>query len=260
MTPENYQKFTEDLAHRLSSDARVLGLIAVGSMAAQDYFPDRWSDHDFFVIVQPGHQEDFKKDLSWLPDANEIVFHFRETAHGLKVLYGNGHLLEFALFDPQELHLAQVNRFRILFNRIDLEGQMQTIRARTAEHTGEKDVSWLLGQFLTNLLVGAGRYQRGEKLSGHFFVKTSALKNLILLCHVCLETSGKKMLDDLDPFRRFEFAFPEAGQKLNDILRLDPLSAAVEMLNFSDEHLRTSIPDYPVVAVEVIRRKLRQED
>jgi hypothetical protein len=26
----------------------VLGLVAVGSMAARDYEPDEWSDHDFF--------------------------------------------------------------------------------------------------------------------------------------------------------------------------------------------------------------------
>ncbi|MCI0417100.1 hypothetical protein L0222_30385 [bacterium] len=45
------------MKQQLTAEESVLGLVALGSMAAQDYVPDQWSDHDFFVIVRSGHQE-----------------------------------------------------------------------------------------------------------------------------------------------------------------------------------------------------------
>ena len=256
MTPENYERFTQELTQTLSNHEHVIGIVAVGSMAARDYFPDQWSDHDFFVIVQSGYQEFFRNDLRWLPDSDDIVFSFRETAHGVKVLYRDAHLLEFAVFDPQELHLAQINRYRILMDRSNVETQMRNIRKRTTEQTEQKNVHWLFGQFLTNLLVGTGRYHRGEKLSGHAFVKQSALRNLLLLCHACLDSKKKSLLDDLDPFRRLEFAFPEIGEQLNGILALETPQAAAEMLRFAAANLSDRIPGYPAAAVSAVSRRL----
>ena len=40
MTPELYARFTEELQRRLEADPRVVGLVALGSMAARDYLPD----------------------------------------------------------------------------------------------------------------------------------------------------------------------------------------------------------------------------
>ena len=99
MNLSEYNQFTEELRLKLAGDDRVLALIALGSMAQQDYQPDEWSDHDFFVITIQGVQEDMRQDLSWLPRAEELVFHFRETEHGVKALYRGGHLLEFAIFN-----------------------------------------------------------------------------------------------------------------------------------------------------------------
>ena len=257
MTPDQYFEFTEDLRSRLATDDRVLGLIAVGSMAVKDYLPDRWSDHDFFVIVQPGNQEFFRTDFSWLPSYDQIVFSYRETAHGVKILYRNGHLLEFAVFDLRELYLARVNRYRVLLDRCSLEEHLAEIRTTTVrEAPTHSDDLYLVGQFLTNLLVGVGHHRRGEQLSGHFFVKQSALRHLALLVHKHVDSETKHLLDGLDPLRRFEFAFPDMGRELNRILELDTPETAKEMLSFAEKNLRGRLKDYPVLAVEVILRSL----
>lgn len=47
MDPNAYNQFTETLVGNLNRDERVLGLVAVGSMAATHHQPDEWSDHDF---------------------------------------------------------------------------------------------------------------------------------------------------------------------------------------------------------------------
>ena len=99
MQLDDYRAFTAELTRNLADDPHVLGLIALGSMAEQDYLPDQWSDHDFFVVTEPGHQEAFRTDLSWLPDHQRIAFWFRDSPHALRAVFDSGHLLEFVLFD-----------------------------------------------------------------------------------------------------------------------------------------------------------------
>jgi hypothetical protein len=44
METAEYQRFTEELRQRLEADERVVGLVALGSMAGRDYTPDDWRD------------------------------------------------------------------------------------------------------------------------------------------------------------------------------------------------------------------------
>lgn len=258
MNSEEYQKFTLDLQNRLKQDPRVLGLIAVGSMSERDYSPDRWSDHDFFVVVSSGSQEHFRTNLSWLPNPGSIVFHFRETAHGLKVLYRSGHLLEFAIFDPNELHLAKVNRYRVLLDRDSIENHMQQVvlETRRWDEASASDDLFHFGQFLTNILVGFGRYQRGEKLSGQQFVKNSAFRHLTILLTRHLPSADKSVLDNIDPFRRIEIAYPKIARELNELCNLDVPAAALGLLLLTDRELKSWFPVSFGDALEVVIAQL----
>jgi len=257
--PDDYEGFTRALVEGLAGDDRVLGLVALGSMAARDYQPDEWSDHDFFVITPAGGQEELRRDLSWLPAHERIAHWYRETDHGLKVVYDDGHLLEFAVFDVEDLYLAQVNRYRVLLDRGGIEQHLAAIAAattqRNAPHAG--DDSLLFGQFLTNLLVGVGRHRRGEQISGRVFVKTHALRHLLLLLGRHLPSPRSSILDGLEPTRRFEAAFPVLGRELNALLEQPTPVAASGLLTLAARELRDRLSDYPERAVEVIAGQLR---
>src|SRR3954469_8585149 len=162
MDPDGYRAFTEELRARLARDARVVGLVAVGSMADCDYGPDEWSDHDFFVISRTGEQEALRVDLGWLPDGGRVALAFRETDHGLVVVYDDGHLLEFAVFDLDEIALAGVNRYRVLLDRGGVE---ERVREISANPRPARNDAFLSGKTLTAALVAAGRDRRGETLS-----------------------------------------------------------------------------------------------
>ena len=108
MTPTEYRALTEQLIANASGDGRILGLVALGSMAEQGTAPDVWSDHDFFLVVEDGSQEHFRSKLEWLPHHDRIAHWFRETEHGLKVLFDDGHLVEFAVFARPELRLRDL--------------------------------------------------------------------------------------------------------------------------------------------------------
>ena len=96
MNAEDFQAFTSALRRNLERDPRVIGLMAAGSMAGQSHQPDEWSDHDFWLIVEPDAQAWFHSHNDWLPDSDRIVLWFREPHGGFKAVYQNGHLLEFA--------------------------------------------------------------------------------------------------------------------------------------------------------------------
>lgn len=116
----------------------------------------------------------------------------------------------------------------------------------------ESDDAFLVGQFLTNLLVGVARHRRGEKLSGLFFVKTSALRNLLILLQNHVPSPQKSLLDHLDPHRRFEVAYPELGKELCEILDLEIPAAAKEMLKLARRELHGSVESFPLEAFQVV--------
>ncbi len=231
MTPEAHRAFTERLAARLAAEPEVVGLVTLGSTSGLAPAPDAFSDHDFFVVVRPGAQERFRADLGWLPDAAQVALAFRETAHGVKVLYRSGHLAEFAVFDPDELQLARVNRYAIPLDRADVAARLRRVREATvAAVAGPRpDEGWQAGQLLTTLVVGAGRFARGERLSGHLLVRVGALHHLVALLRAGLPAEAAARLDDLDPFRRLERALPAEASAIDAALGL-PVPAAARAL------------------------------
>ena len=174
----DYSAFIDALIAALQPDDRVLGLVALGSMATLTR-ADAYSDYDFFVITRPGKQERFRQRQDWLPGHDNIALVYRETEHGLKVLFNAGRLAEYAVFDPDELTVARVNDYRILFDKADIAARMARVRDATAREASEKRESqsdaFHFGQFVCLLYVGCGRWARGEKLSGRQFVAGHAL-------------------------------------------------------------------------------------
>lgn len=243
MQPAAYAAFTEALAARLADDPRVVGLVAVGSMAGRDYEPDDWSDHDFFVIARPGEQEGLRTDLAWLPDRERVVVVIRETDHGVKVVYADGHLVEFAVFDLEELGVARVNRYRVLLDRGGVEPRLAEL------HAEPQSDEWLFGMFVTAALVAAGRAHRGELLSASFFV-VQALRHLTGLL------GDAPILDDLDPLRRFERAYPELGLELASIVQRPPALAASDLLDIGERELRERRPDLAWAGFDAVRARL----
>jgi hypothetical protein len=221
-------------------------------MADRDYAPDEWSDHDFLLISQPGVQEELRADLSWLPFAERIVLSFRETDHGLKVVYDDGHMLEFAVFDFDELLLAGVNRYRVLLDRGGIEQRTEEVRAAGKP---QRDDLHLFGMVVTAALVAGGRGRRGEVLSASFLV-TWGLTYLTRLIAWHVPAENASLLDDFDSLRRFERVYPELGAELAAICRLPPSEGGPALLGVLDRELRDVCPELPWAGLDAVRARL----
>jgi hypothetical protein len=248
-----YAAFTNALSRRLASNPLVVGLVALGSMSGEGLAPDEFSDHDFFVVTATGEQEGFRTCLSWLPGHEKAVLVHRETEHGLKVVLDDGHLLEFAVFDLEELLVARANRYAVLFDRGGVAERMSRVAAKPVEAHPDR---WLSGQLLGNLLVGGGRAARGELLSARLFVAGHATGHLLRLLARHVPAEVETPLDDLDPFRRFERAYPSLGGQLNAALALPPLAAALALLDVAARELGPRLPGWPAAAAKAVRNRL----
>jgi hypothetical protein len=247
----SFTKYTEDLTEKCRNTPSVIGLVLVGSVADTARV-DQWSDHDFFVITETGAQESLRQDLSWLPNFENIAFSFRETAHGLKVVYRTGGVLEFAIFDTEELRICAVNHNRLAFGTPEVAEALKTASDRTAIiPIGDSLRDFRL--FLSLLVIGVGRARRGELLTAGEGIRSYALGALLKV--FSREFPEDPRLDKLDAFRRFEFVHPELGAKIAQTLQLPPESVAKGLLSVAEENLPLIWMNFPkeeVLAVKSI--------
>ena len=254
-----FAAYERALVDALRGRSGVLGLVAVGSFATG---ADEFSDHDFVVIAEDEAAEPLRNDRSWLPSHERIAFAFRETAHGVKAVYDDGHLVEFAVFTLDELPVARLNRTRVLFDHADVAARIaQCVSATTDEvvaRRGSETDAFLAGQFLTALLVGVKRHRRGERLAGVEFVHAIALRLFLLLLvrHVPPERPGN--LDDLNPFRRVELAYPSLAAELDALVATGDLERTATGLLDMAERLFADLTrrDLGLAAWSTIRRAI----
>jgi hypothetical protein len=230
-TLDAFIEYSDRLAANAQAHPDVIGLVLVGS-AADTARVDEWSDHDFFLVVKEGAGEALRGDLSWLPDAGDIVVAARETTHGLKVVYRNGHVLEFAVFEDPELELASVNYWSVPVDKTNITGRVEAIEKRTVGGVFEEEKEWCL--FLALILIAVGRARRGEVLIAGQAVRSYMLKHVLGFVRDRLApVAGTEGVgDNLDRFRRFELQYPAEGSRIESILQLPVEDSAQAQLDF----------------------------
>jgi len=168
-------------------------------------------------------------------------------------VYADGRVLEFAVFSLDELELAEANAWEVAFDKADATERMRAIAARP-KASASVDVSRGIHLFLALILIGVGRARRGEVITAGQFVRTHSLSNLLSVL-AATEEGDTARLDSLDPFRRFEFAFPALGAEIAAALNNDPEQAAKDLVDIAQREL-SDRDDWPVAAVETVRNRL----
>ena len=230
-TPPEFLEFIANLSASAQENSEVLGLVLVGS-TAETFRADEWSDHDFFLIVKQDRGEIFRNDLSWLPSSENIAFAARETDHGLKVVYTDGGVLEFAVFENKELELASVNTWTVPVDKANITERVEVIQARTQPRTFTLEQEWHL--FLSTILIAVGRARRGELLIAGQGVRTRALNHVLGLMRLADSPRNNTdyLEDNLDRFRRVEIQYPEQARILNEISEFPVEVGARAFLDF----------------------------
>lgn len=217
----------------LEQSGEALALLGLGSVGEELDRLDEYSDLDFFAIVKPGRKQRFLDSLDWM--AAPIAYCFLNTPDGYKVLYEDGLFAEMAVFEPHELSAIPFAAGRVVWQ---VEGfNADALTPRQSTPAAEPSVEFRLGEALTNLYVGLGRFHRGEKLSAARFIQGYAVDQIVRLApHIEAEQPAHA-----DPFtaeRRFEQRFPITAAHLPRFVQgydRSPESAR-EILAFLEAH------------------------
>ena len=252
---ENFLAYSQALTESLEGRAEVVGLVFLGS-AADHGRVDEWSDHDFFVITKDGQAESLRQDLSWLPRFDEIALAPRETAHGLKVVYEDGQVLEFAVFEDKELEIAAANAFAVAIDKSNIQTRMDAIAARSVPKP--IDVVSTFELFLCQLLIGVGRARRGETLIASQHVRSWAMTAAVTLIREWQKPASgtEHKTDNLNGLRRFEQQYPDLGARLEEITRLSVEAAAKELLHLIQPFAVANLEERHQHQIFVIRHRL----
>ena len=164
----------ETLSLAAQKSPHAIALVGAGSAGAESSRMDEYSDIDFFLIVEGGFSANFINDNSWFGSLLPISFAFRDTEHGNKVLLENGVFLEFAIFTEAELALFGISGLRTIWSKPGF-----TLPDFPSKEISEREISYYVNQALSNLLVGALRLKRGERLAALVMIERHALTNLL---------------------------------------------------------------------------------
>ena len=209
-------KRLDEIAASVAARPSALALIGFGSTGLELDRLDRYSDLDFFVIVEPGAKPAFLEGLDWLSEIGPVAYAFKNTEDGYKLLYEDGVFCEFAVFEEAELAAIPFSPGRIVWKRDSVAASI-AIPARDPVRP-EKSEEFLLGEALTNLYVGVARDLRGEKLTAMRFIQGYAVDRILDLTelHRAVPVGSR---DAFGLERRFEQRHPEAAARLPDFLQ-----------------------------------------
>ncbi len=239
-TPDALLARLDAIGASLAATGRARALIGLGSVGLELDRLDEFSDLDFFVIVQDGSKTAFLADLGWLAAPAPLVYQVRNTADGYKALADDGIFYEFAVFEAAELAEIPFAPGRIVW-RDDSVGDEIARPALARPEAAPHDLDWLVGEALTNLYVGLGRFHRGERLSALRFVQGYAVDRVLDI--VAAQTAAAAgHADVFAPERRAEQRFPELAAQLATFLpgyAATP-AAALAILDFLESRVDVS--------------------
>ncbi|MCB9419162.1 MAG: hypothetical protein H6667_05130 [Ardenticatenaceae bacterium] len=231
---ENLLQRLDEIGQSLAQRDGALALLGLGSVGRELSRIDDYSDLDFFVIVRPGSKNRFIDDLDWLSRIQPIAYAFQNTVDGHKLLFADGIFCEFAVFEPNELAHIPFAPGRIVWEAADFDAAM--LEKPTSKPT-ERSIEFLVGEALTNLYIGLGRYRRGEKLSSARFIQGYAVDRVVEVA-ARIESAQSGLADPFDGGRRFEQRFGETAVHLPQFIpgyEHSP-TAAQAILEFLDQH------------------------
>ncbi len=238
-TPEKLLERLDTIGESLRSSGSALALLGLGSVGTEMARLDGYSDLDFFAIVREGFKASYIDNLDWLSNVQPIAYVMRNSVDGYKVLFEDGIFCEFAIFEPHEMAVIPFSAGRIVWKTDDFDESI--CQPREVTIPSRNPLEFHVGEALTNLYVGMGRFHRGEKLSAARFIQSYAVDQILQLASQ-IETAQPAFIDQYNVERRFERRFPNLAAHLPTFVQGYERSpeSALAILEFLEAHFEVN--------------------
>ncbi|GGA63086.1 hypothetical protein GCM10011369_00470 [Neiella marina] len=213
----------QQLADSLQQRSDAIALLGLGSVGIERQRLDQFSDLDFFVIAAPGGKRTLLDDMSWLSGPAPLAYSFFNTADGCKALYDDGVFCEFAVFEMAELADITFAAGQVIWARPEVDTEQLSPKPdKSGALPSNASDEWLIGEALTNLLVGMQRDLRGETLSAMRFIQHYAVDRVLDLVERHDSEPQSGALSERDAFsieRRFEMRHRQSAHWLPSMIQ-----------------------------------------
>lgn len=253
---QQFEDFLAKIHDNVRNAPDVVGLVGMGSTADRRRV-DEWSDHDVALITIAGGESGWRPAEAWLPRPEEIALEVHEHHGGVKVVYDDGHVVEYGVADVDGLSTWAANSYEVFLDRGGVALAMQKVAAKPAPVPA--DFPRDAGLILALVLIGVGRARRGELLSANALVRGAAVEAFTraVAAHAVLaEGSPAERLDSLDPTRRFEHAFPDIAARIDELLTRPVEKAAEALLELAVELFGVGDGGMPRRGLVAVTRRL----
>ncbi len=226
----------DEIGEVLEKKGDVLAIFGLGSVGIETDRIDEYSDLDFFVIVNPGSKQRYIDHVDWLEELYPLAYSFKNCDVGYKIMFEDGIYGEFAIFEESELEGASYTGGRMIWKHASYDNDSILEGKTVIPSNRSTSIDHIVGEALTNLYVGLGRYARGEKLSALRFIEGYAVDGLISVLHL-LEPEVDYYPDVFGNERRVEMRFPKFANILGNMLQgYDKIpESAIHMLNYLED-------------------------
>jgi hypothetical protein len=195
---------------------QVRAVLALGSIGLEMARIDQYSDLDVWIIAEDGYNQGLIDNLGWLTSACPIGYRYKNGASGYKILFEDGLFAELDVFEMGDLAAIPFSQARVVWKAEGVPASIGLPQRKPRPR--DRALEELLGETLTNLYVGLGRFHRGEKLTAMRFVQSYAVDRLLEMAHL-IETEQPAWPDQFGQERRFERRFPVTARELPNFLQ-----------------------------------------
>lgn len=229
-------KRLNEIGDSLKNSNNALALLGLGSVGKDLDRIDEYSDLDFFAIVKDGCKREYIDNLNWLSSITPISYKFLNSPDGYKIMFEDGIFCEMAVFESHELEAIPFSEGRLIWKSDDFNENLVTPK-RLPIINNHVDINWAVGEALTNLYVGLGRFHRGEKLSAARFIQNYAVDRILDLSQI-IDTEIDYYKDIFQNERRYEKRFLNISKELPNFIGgyEKSIESALAILEFLDTH------------------------
>lgn len=201
-------------------------------------------DIGFMLLVEVGCKELFLGDIEWLSEIQHIAFEFRRSPGHFRFLFSDGIFCDLTVMEKHEMENTDILPKDIAWQRATIHSDIFDVAVPQSSRQYLDDIveydepDWLLGELLTNLLIGLRRFNNGEKLSAFYLIQHHALSRLLSLVNQW-ERKTSKNCDPLPSQRQsVERNYPHLCNLLSEFAQGYEASpqSALAILNYIEQH------------------------